>query len=817
MLPNSTTPSSSTGQNGAPSGQSNVPFGHTAVPFGQTATPFGQTAVPFGQTSAPFSSTSAPIGASANGSGSNDELTLSDVGPLIRQLLVQIRARWLSALLMTILITGGASWLLFHSPPEYVAETTMLAQSPLDKILNQGDFSLAGNSPTGDASQSSEENTLRNHLSVMTSRTFEKRLVDSLTPEERAAVLAPYPPRKPGVTEEEYLISFLDHKIDIERERGRDFFTIDVRHRTPEVAVMLAERFTSQYLDLVQSEYRVASLAAAKILQQQADDLSASMREIEDKRRDYRKKYNLISVEENQSIISERLRRINAALSDVRVLRVGYESQLKQAEADMRASPTPYNNSLLATFGNTPDLRTKLDELKAERDVLATVYGPNHPKMIDENGQIAGTEKTIEDNFQTALADLRGKYELAQAQEKQLNEELTSAFNQSLDIDKLASSFNTLGDELDAKQKTQTELLKRIADTAISGQMPSYVMRVVDPAYQKQPSIKKFILIAALLTILAGGTFVGTPVLLHLFDERLSASADLETILGKDLIGAVPRLAKTREEDRPHLVRDNVDFASVEAFLSIAGQLDLISKKPLPKRIIVTSTLPGEGKSMAASNLASTYTRLGRRTLLVDCDFRRPTQSVLQQTGEGKGLLTWATAGCVPTQDMFQPGGALGIVTMPDGTLFLPAGATDSQPTRHLITASMANLFEQLSLEFDVVIVDTPPAGVFQDALILAKYCHETILIARDGKAETAQVQRVIGELQKTLAPVIGVVLNAFAPGATHPHMAYRHLADKYGYGYGYGKDEGKKGGKGGSSKSSSGGKTTPEKVTAEA
>lgn len=224
----------------------------------------------------------------------------------------------------------------------------------------------------------------------------------------------------------------------------------------------------------------------------------------------------------------------------------------------------------------------------------------------------------------------------------------------------------------------------------------------------------------------------------------------------------------------------------MEAFLSIIGQLDLVSNKPLPKRLLVTSTLPGEGKSMAASNLASTYSRLGRRTLLVDCDFRRPSQSMLQQVGEGRGLLPWMAAGYPAAPDLLQPGGSLGIETLPDGTLFLPAGGTDSQPTRLIIAPAMLSLFEQLSGEFDVIVIDTPPAGVFQDALILAKHCQETILIARDGKAQTAQVQRVINDLEKTHAPVVGVILNAFAPGATHPHMAYRHLADKYGYGYGY-------------------------------
>ena len=762
-----TTPPFEPRPSGDPSGQTTVPFGHTIAPFAQSPRP-----------SAPLQQYPA--------STNQDELTLSDLGPLLRQLIVQIRARWVMGLLSSLVISGLAGWFFFHSPPEFTAETTMLAQSPLDKILSTGNDSTASAS---DTSQMSQENNLRNHLSVMTSRTFQKRVLDSLSADERQAVIGPYR-KSNGKSEEEQILDLFDDKIDIERERGRDFYTIDVKHRKPDVAVMLAERYTSQYLDYVQSEYRTAAQSATSILQHQADQLSAEMRKIEDQRREYRKTYNLISVEENQSIISERLRRINAALSDVRVQRVGYELQLKQAKEDLDANPTPYNNSVLATFGNTPDLRAKLDATKAERDVLAKEYGPNHPRMIEENGQITGLERSIEGNFQTALADLKSKYELAAASEKQLNLELTSAFNQSLDIDKLASSFNTLGDLLDAKQKTQTELLKRIADTAINGQMPANVMSVVDPAYQKEISLKRQILLGILVLMLALGAFVGTPVMLHLFDERLSASADLESVLGKELLGAVPRLSKTREEDRPHLVRDNVDFNSVEAFLGITGQLDLISGKPLPKRLLITSTLPGEGKSMAASNLASTYTRLGRRTLLVDCDFRRPTQSVVQQVRDGIGLLTWAAAGYPPVSDPHVAGGPLGVVVLPDGTFFLPAGGTDTQPTRLLIAGAMGAIFTQLSETFDVIIVDTPPAGVFQDALILAKYCHETILIARDGKAETNQVQRVIGEMEKTVAPVVGIVINAFAPGATHPNMAYRHMAEKYGYGYGYGKDD---------------------------
>ncbi len=707
-----------------------------------------------------------------------DELSLSDLRPLVSLVFAQLRARWWAGLLAAIAIVGGLGWLAFRGVPEYTAVTSVVAQSPLGKILNVSEGAAAP------ADNQRQESNLRNHLAVMTSRSFRQKVAEGLSEETKLEIQAPY--LKPGdKPSPELLDSILAGNISVERERGREFFTIKITHRTPAIALALADRFSSEYIEYVQDEFRVASRSAVEILQKQAQALTGEIRALEDERREYRKTFGLISVEENQSIISERLRRINAALSDVRVQRVGLEIQLRQAQADLAASPTPFNNPALATFGSNQVLRVDLEQLRSQREVLATQYGPNHPKMLESGRLIEGLERTIAANFQLAIADLKAKYDLAVSSEQQLNNELTQAFNQSLDIDKLSGTFNTLGDQLAAKQKTQSALLQRIAQTGFNLQMPSDAMRVVDAAYLVENSMKRRILIGLFILGLGAVAFVGTPMLLYMFDERLSASADLENVLGKELLGAIPRLSRTRAEDRPHIVRDNVDFASVECFLSVVGQLDLISKKPVPKRILITSTLPGEGKSMVASNLAATFTRLGRNTVIVDCDFRRPTQQNLHQSAGPGGILSWAEAGFPVGDDIFAAGGILGMRKLPDGTSFIPVGGVDTQPTRHLIAPAIAAFFERLGEKFDIVIVDTPPAGVFQDALILAKYCHETILIAREGKAETAQVKRVVGELEKTPSPAIGVVLNAFSPGSSHPHMAYRHMAEKYGYGYG--------------------------------
>jgi len=746
----------------------------------------GRTANGFNGTHAPTNGTTPPLVVQTiapRNPGGSDELSLSDLRPLFMVLIAQIRARWWAGLLVAMAITGGLGWLAFRGAPEYSAVTTLVAQNPLGKLLNVGD----GSAP---ADMQRQESNLRNHLSVMTSRSFRQRLTNSLPEETILAIQKPYlePGEQPSP---EFLDRLLMRNISIERERGREFFTITITHRTAGVALTLADRFASEYLEFVQEEFSAASRAAVEFLQTQANTLTEEIRALENERREYRKKFGLISVEENQGILADRLRRINAALSDVRVQRVALETQYRQAQNDLKASPTPFNNPALATFGNTQLLRIELERLRSERAVLGTQYGPNHPRMVESASSISGVEKNIEANFQLALADLKAKYDLSVSSEKQLNAELTDAFNQSLDIDKLSGTFNTLGDQLSAKQKIQATLLQRIAQTGLTVQMPSDAMRVVDPAYLVQSSLKRRALIGMLILMLAGAAFVGTPVLLYMFDERLSGSADLEKILGKELLGAIPRLGRTRAEDRPHIVRDNVDFPSVESFLGLVGQLEVVSTKPFPKRILVTSTLPGEGKSMVASNLASTFTRTGRRTVIIDCDFRRPTQQNLHQMPGNGGILVWAEAGFPIGEDLFGPDSPLGMRRLPDGTMFIPVGGVDTQPTRHLIAPAIGAFFERLSEKFDVVIVDTPPAGVFQDALILAKYCHETVLIAREGKAQTAQVKRVVTELEKTPAPAIGIVLNAFAPGSSHPHMAYRHMAEKYGYGYG--KPQGKK------------------------
>ncbi|HZZ20485.1 MAG TPA: polysaccharide biosynthesis tyrosine autokinase [Opitutaceae bacterium] len=755
-------------------------FAATGAPFGATAAPYGATVAPFTGTSAPFMGTQAPFGGPGGPGGrppgGSDDFSFKELMEMISHSLLVIRAKWYWGLLGAAVVGGLVGFYLFSKPVEFDAQTDILAESTLDQVIG----TQADSATTTDQTR---ENELRNHLSMMTSRKFRSKLAASFTPVEKEQIAGPY--LKPGMTaNEEFFQSFFDSNISIERERGREYYAITVKHMVPEVAIMVADRMAAEYLDYVQQEFKEANMVGYKVLEKQAEIMRADIAKIETASIDYQKKNGIISRADNQSILNERLKRLDASLTDVRVTRVGLETRSRQAHLDRQKSEYPWDNSYLALYANNPDLHKELDDATAQRAVLATRYGPNHPKMIDINSQIAGIQSGIRHNFDVAVGDLDSQLEVAVDTERQLKREFDSAFESSMDVEKLASNYEILSAGVDSKKVTLEDLEKKIGEASISSQLPANFMQIVDPAYLVKHHIPKRAIFGVLTAFLAFVAFLACPLLASAMDERVSGTSDVEKELGVLMVGAIPAL-KFRPEDRAHVVRNKVDLVTTEAFVGIAGQLEIGSAtQRYPKVIVVTSTLPGEGKSLIASNIASTYKQLGKRTILIDLDLRRPVQHSLHSMQNEQGFLLWARSG-FPIENIFDPAGPLGIRTLVDGTDIVPSGGIESQPSQFLISDAMERLIGTLKGAYDVVILDTPPAGVFQDALMVSRLSTDRVIVAREGIAPVVQVKSVIEDFNKAGHSFSGVVLNGFQPRTANKKLAYGYKAAAKGYQYG--------------------------------
>ena len=693
------------------------------------------------------------------------------IGPreIIRLSYLISRSRWPIGLLVAILIMGSVGFLLFRRPIEATAQTTLLAQSTLDQILNPA-ASLPGD-------QDRQENALKNHLSMMASRRFQLLLRSSFTPAEAAAIQEPYVNfRHPE--SEELLTALLAKNIRVEREREREFFVITAKHPSPEIAQTMADRFSRSYINFVQGELVGATRKAEGLFRGQANELSDAIVALQNERLEYRRKYNLVSVEANEDMLDERMKRLHSALSDVRVRQMDVDAQVARAQEDLAHSPLPFSNPTLANYGRNQALRQELEALKTQRDVAAGRYGPNHPKMQEFERGIRSAEDSLKRNSILAFDDLRTQAELSSESAAKIEAEIAATFSKSLELSGLAGRFNALGQTIESKRKTLDLLLQRLDKISVENQLPVDVLRVIDPAYVVRPIVPLKYLYGAIAAIIGAAAFFATVTWVNFFDQTVQGYMDVERQFGVRVLGAIPKLSRTRKADRAHVVRDNVIPPYVETFHTIASQIDLISGKPFRKKLIVTSALPDEGKSTVASNLAAIFTRLGWKTVLVDGDFRKPAQHTIHRIKAERGLLTWAEGGFKPSPDLLAAGGPLGLTILPDGTALIPAGGADVQPSRYLIAPAMTELLERLGREFDVVVIDTPPAGVFQDALILARSCEETVFVVREGRATVALIARLIVDFARTNAPVLGLLLNRFrslgadAPVVYGPHYS---------------------------------------------
>ena len=698
------------------------------------------------------------------------------IGPreIIRLCFLIFRSRWPLGLLGALTVMTAAGFLLFRRPIEVTAETTLLAQSPLDQLLSPE----SGSAGVADR----QETVLKNHLSMMASRRFQALLLSSFSSDEGAAIQRPYvTPRHPESVE--LLRGLLAKNIRPDREREREFFIITAKHPSPEIALMMADRFASTYVSFVQEELHAATRKAGELLKGQADELSNAIVALQNERLEYRRKYNLMSVEANQDMLDERMKGLNAALSEIRMKEMSANIQVERAREDLRQSPLPFSNPLLANYGHNQVLRQELEALKTKRDVAAATYGPNHSKMLELNRSIESMEESLRANFALALQDLHTQAELSAESARSLEKEINATFAKSLELSEQAGRFNALGQTIESRRKTLDVLLQRLDKISVDSQLPVDVLRIIDPAFLVVPRIPAKFVYGAIILLLGAGAFISTTLCLNFFDETVNGSMNLEHQFGVRVLGTIPKLGGTRKAERAHVVRDNAMLPYVEAFLTVVSQISLVSAKPFPKRIIVTSALPGEGKSTIASNLAATFTRLGWKTVLVDADFRRPSQQGIHQIKTDRGLLTWAADGFVTSPDLFAAHGPLGLVTLPDGTSLIPAGRSDTQPSRFLIAPGMSDFLDELGRRFDAVVIDTPPARVFQDALIFARSCEETVFVVREGRASAALISRILVDFGRTTAPVIGLLLNRFKVLAADPSFLQtqsRAAADYY-------------------------------------
>jgi capsular exopolysaccharide synthesis family protein len=311
--------------------------------------------------------------------------------------------------------------------------------------------------------------------------------------------------------------------------------------------------------------------------------------------------------------------------------------------------------------------------------------------------------------------------------------------------------FVNVAGELSSKKEDGTEAVRAT---------PFALAEVPDKA-----SSPKILLNLGVGLILGLSLGLGVAVLRHVLDTKVRNEDDVRSLTDSPMLGVI-----AYDQDvssHPLILRDQPLAAPSEAIRRLRTNLQFIDLANRPKSIVISSSIPGEGKSTIAINLAVSLADSGSRVILVDADLRRP--SVAEYVGiEGGVGLTTVLIGRAEVEDVVQPLGSSSLD-------LLPAGQIPPNPSELLGSMAMADLLERLSASYDMVLLDSAPLLPVTDAVVLSNLAGGALVVVGADRIHRPQLQQSLESLETAGAHLFGIVMNKIA----------RRDAAAYAYGYG--------------------------------
>lgn len=284
-----------------------------------------------------------------------------------------------------------------------------------------------------------------------------------------------------------------------------------------------------------------------------------------------------------------------------------------------------------------------------------------------------------------------------------------------------------------------------------------------DATYNPDPVAPRTVLylaVAGLLGILIG---VATALTRDILDRTISAQEHIKEVTAAPVLASV---SFDKEIGDSPLLTNLGSFAPrTEAFRLLRTNLQFLDLDEQPRCLVISSAVPGEGKTMTSTNLAIALAQTGRRTLVIDADLRRPRVAGLLGLDAAVGLTT-ILVGKTEVQEAIQ-------VHEPSGLHFLASGAKPPNPTEILQSRVTHDLIKQLRDEYDMVIIDAPPLLPVADASVLAALADGTMLVIKHGKTTRDQLGEAIARLNQVGGRLFGVVVNMIPRRATNSYYYY--------------------------------------------
>ena len=682
----------------------------------------------------------------------------------LRDYVIIMRERFWIALPLALLVALPLGYYQAHQPKMYQARATMEFEKPERVITTEG---------VVDPSVKSDID-LNTYIEDLDSGRLRTKVLESLTPDEIKILQRPYL-KKLAPGEAPPPASSLLGALTVSSVHNSFLISISVIHEDPDAAALIANHYIEQFMRYLIENVGGRNEAAVEYLKTRSDELRKESEIDDQKLETYMQEHKLVSFDSSVNIVTDRLKALNTALENAGQERLALETLFNQVQDYKKNSRDLLEIAYIANHGEIPNIRAHLDDLKRAQAALAERYLERHPKMIDIANAIQVAQDQLNQAIELAIEELQTSLAKDHTTEDTLRDDYANQEQEQLRLRDLSVDYRILENQASVAKSNYIQILDRLNQATNYKNLENIPVhpldRAVPPGAPFTPDLGHIFRTCLGLGALI---FVGVAVGLSFLDDRIKSAWDVESFIGVNLLGIVPELGSLKDEEKYSLILNGSTSTGAESFLSVYSSVKIHSKLDFPKSILVTSTIPGEGKTLVSCNLASAFARHGKRTLLVDCDLRRPMLHRHFKQENKCGLIPWFEHGAHLDDDLVR-NPHLGIVQIAEDFFILCSGGRSKTPTEILENPAFGQLFDQLKKQFELVIADSPPLGAVTDSLLIAEHTDEIIYVCRFNRTNRKHIKLYIRSLHNSKNEILGIVLNGLSPRRIEYYSNYRY------------------------------------------
>jgi capsular exopolysaccharide synthesis family protein len=671
-------------------------------------------------------------------------------------LAILLRRRWIIIGLMAAGLAGGVAYNWFTTPLYEARATLQIEADPnilaLDRpLIDQRDWM---------------REFLPTQLGILTSRDLARMAHEEL---QRAASSGGDDQSRPPVPSVGEIMA--GRRVDPIRDTR--LVNVGFRSTDPRVAAQVANVLASTYVQRnLQSRTRTRG-EASDWLTQQVEQQRKLVDASEAALQRYRQDNGADALftdrvgAERQNIVVQKLGELQGAVTRARQETIEKEAQFKQLAAIEAAQQPLETLPAIAANGYIQGLKGELTALQRQLVQASKELGERHPDIIKLQGAIQNAERKLQAETANVVQAIRNDYQAAQSRERALSSALAQQKVEVQGLNSKTVEYTALEREAISNREVLGKLLQRSRETNLEKQLQSTNVAVVDsavvPSRPVLPRKERTMMLALVGSGLLG---LGLIFVIEIFNTRMTSPADVKQHLRLPVLGVAPEI-KMPKGQRSLLFGEGLSSQFTELLHGLRTNLVLAPEFATTRTLMVTSSEPGEGKTLTAANLAASLARLNQRVLLIDADLRKPELHELFGATQQPGL-TDVLAGTA-TSNTFRK-------TAVPRLWLMPSGAASRNPADVLGSERFRKLIDMLGRQFDWVVIDSPPVLAVTDPCLIGRVVSGVLFVVGCGQTSREAAAAAVERLDTAGSNLLGAVLNRVVldkPGESY--LPYYH------------------------------------------